>query len=73
MTADTESTTPAAEARRRIARERRKRVLREGGQRIDLILGETEARALRRIMERTGATATGAIAALLLQHGTDQG
>lgn len=55
------------EARRRHAKERRTRVLKEGGRRLELLLEADAAQALDDLQHVFGDTATGVVARLLLQ------
>lgn len=57
----------ATVARRKNARERRDRVLAEGGRRLDLLLPVDAAKALHRLESSSGDTATTVISGLLLQ------
>lgn len=54
-------------ARRRLARERRERVLADGGRRLELLLLPDAAKALGTLERDTGETATTVISDLLLQ------
>lgn len=54
-------------ARRRNAAERRKRVIAEGGRRVELLLLPDAARALERLERITGDTATAVVSGLLLK------
>lgn len=54
-------------ARRKNARERRTRVVADGGRRVELLLEEPAAKALGRLEATTGDSATAVITGLLLQ------
>lgn len=55
------------EARRRHAKERRTRVLKEGGRRLELLLEADAAQALDELLQARGETATAVISRLVLQ------
>lgn len=63
----TDKPTPSTVARRKNARERRDRMLAEGGRRLDLLLPANAAKALDRLETSSGESATGVISGLLLQ------
>lgn len=54
-------------ARRKNARERRTRILAEGGRRLELLLSPPATQALDRLQHRDAATATEVVEGLLLQ------
>lgn len=54
-------------ARRKNAKERRTRVLADGGRRLELLLSSDAAKALVRLEAATGDNATAVITGLLLQ------
>ena len=57
----------ATVARRKNARERRTRILAEGGRRLELLLEGPATKALDRLEKTTGDNATAVITGLLLQ------
>jgi hypothetical protein len=63
----TDKPSRATVARRKNARERRARILKEGGRRVELLLPVDAAKALTKLEETTGDTATAVISGLLLQ------
>lgn len=63
----TDKPTPTTVARRKNARERRDRMLAEGGRRLDLLLPAIAAKALSKLESSSGQSATGVISDLLLQ------
>lgn len=63
----TDKPTPATVARRKNARERRDRILAEGGRRLEILLLGDATAALDKLEKRSGDTATGVISGLLLQ------
>jgi len=65
--ATAENPSRATIARRKNAKERRSRVLAEGGRRLELLLPPDAAEILARLEARDGATATAIIIGLLLQ------
>lgn len=58
-----------AQARRRNARERRTRVVKDGGRRLELLLESDAAASLEAIQRETGESATSVIARLLAEAG----
>lgn len=63
----TDNPSRATIARRKNAKERRSRVVADGGRRVELLLGVDAARALSNIEAATGQGATAVITGLLLQ------
>ena len=67
MGVNTDKPSRATIARRKNARERRTRVLADGGRRIELLLEAPAAKALDKLEAATGDTATAVVTGLLLQ------
>lgn len=63
----TDKPSRATIARRKNAKERRKRVLAEGGRRVELLLEPDAAKALNKLESTTGDSATAVVSGLLLQ------
>lgn len=62
-----QETSRTMETRRRHAKERRTRVLNEGGRRLELLLEADAAQALDDLRQANGETATAVVSRLLLQ------
>lgn len=67
MTPPAKKATKAAVARRRNARERRDRILSEGGRRVELLLLPEAAEALTDLEAAKGETVTAIVSRLLLR------
>lgn len=63
----TDKPSRATIARRKNAKDRRRRILAEGGRRVELLLLPDAAHALERLEATTGDNATAVISGLLLQ------
>lgn len=66
MSVLTDKPSRTTQTRRKHARDRRTRVLKEGGRRVELLLEADAAAALDALQKATGATATAVICGLLL-------
>jgi hypothetical protein len=66
--ATADSPSRATIARRKNAKERRSRVLAEGGRRVELLLAADAARALSALEAATGGSATAVVSGLLLEE-----